>query len=585
MSRVDSITIQVISTNLSGIVQEMQQSLFRTGYSTIIRESQDASCAILDKYGRVVSQHVVLPLHTGAFPATIQGLLERYKYEDIYEGDAFLVNHPYYGGSPHASDMAIVTPVFYQGELVGFCANIAHKSDIGGTVPGSGSGSAREIYHEGLHLPPIRYIHRYKPIVELEQVIRSNSRTPELVIGDINGQIGANRVGERRLAELIAKFNLDTVLAVYDELFDYTEKKIREELKKWPDGVYKGEGWIDNDGILLDQKIRIAVSIEKTGDRILFDFTASDPQSIGPANIRPPLVKAACYYCLIAWIDPQLPINDGLARVVETKFASRSVLNPEMPAPVNSYISTAHIVVESVLAALGHNVPGKQIAGSCGSGAIILGGGGGKDGNRKQYVQYEIFGGGMGARSGRDGVSGTTVHVSNGRTAPIEIIESEFPVEVVRFELLQDSCGAGEFRGGLGYVREYRILDRETRCSMRSDKHEVPPFGALKGRNAQAAGLIINPETAEEKRMPSRFGDARLKYGDVVRVVRPGGGGLGDPLLRLPQKVLEDVLDGYISKDAALHEYGVALVCENDAWRVDEQETAKLRASKAAVLA
>lgn len=579
MKQVDSIVTQVVNTNLSGIVQEMQQSLFRTGYSTIIRESQDASCAILDKNGKLVSQHVVLPLHIGAFPATIEGILAKYSHEDIHQGDAFLVNHPYYGGSPHASDMAVVTPVFYKDELVGFCANIAHKSDIGGTVPGSCSGSAREIYHEGLHLPPIRYVHRYKPIKEIEEIIRCSSRTPELVIGDINGQIGANRVGERRIAELIDKFGLDTVLTVYDELFDYTERKIREELKKWPDGIYYGEGWLDHDGIELNRKVRIAVSIEKKGDRILFDFTDSDPQTAGPSNIRPPLVKAACSYCLIAWIDPHLPVNDGLARVIETKFAPRSILNPEIPAPVNSYILTAHIVVESILSALGNNVPGKQIAGSCGSGAVVLGGKA-KDSSGKQYVQYEIHGGGMGARTGKDGVSGTTVHISNGKMAPIEILESEFPIQLHRFELLKDSCGAGEYRGGLGFVREYEIFDENARLSIRSDKHEVPPFGVLEGKNAQTAGLIINPDAEDEKRMPSRFSDVRMKRGDIVRVIRPGGGGLGHPYLRPPQKVLEDFLDGYISIEASMNEYGVALIYENDTWLIDEEKTARLRSSR-----
>lgn len=575
MKTVDSILMQIVSTNLSGIVQEMQQSLFRTGYSTIIRESQDASCAILDREGKVVSQHVVLPLHTGTFPASVEGILKTYKYEDICEGDAFVVNHPYLGGTPHASDMAVITPIFFKNEIVGFCANLAHKSDIGGTVPGSGSGSAREIYHEGLHLPPIRYVHAFQPIKEIEYIIRSNSRTPELVVGDISGQIGANRIGERRIAELMGKVGKDNILSVYRELFNYTERRVREELKVWPDGVYQGEVWIDNDGIELDRKVRISVSIEKKQDQILFDFTDSDDQTIGPANICPPLVKAACYYCLTAMIDPYLPINDGLARTVDTRFRKGSLLDPRLPAPVNSYIATAQAVVEAVISAFGKHLPEKQMAGSCGSGALVIGGTDSKTG--KSYVQYEILGGGMGGRTCKDGVSGTTVHVSNGRTASIEILESEFPTQVVRFELQKDSGGAGQYRGGLGYVREYQILDKEVRISMRSDKHKVYPNGITGGNPTHPGSFTVNPDRADAKPMPSRFGDLRLSRGEVVRVVRPGGGGLGLPFLRPAQLVLNDFLDGYISLESARNDYGVSIIEKDEQWEIDEVETAQIR--------
>src|ERR1041384_1109562 len=197
---VDPVTLQVIQARLAGIVQEMQNSLFRTGYSTIIREAQDASCAILNRQGEVVAQHVVLPLHMGAFPACAAGILKNYSTDEVHEGDAFITNHPYLGGSPHAPDMAVLTPIFYQGEWVGFAANLAHKSDIGGTGPGSGSGQAREIFQEGLHLPPVKFASRYDSVEEIAAVIAANSRTPGLVIGDIRGQAGACRPGATRLA-------------------------------------------------------------------------------------------------------------------------------------------------------------------------------------------------------------------------------------------------------------------------------------------------------------------------------------------------------------------------------------------------
>src|SRR5499426_3499263 len=202
---VDVVDLEVVKASLSGIVQEMQNSLFRTGFSTIIRESQDASCALMNASGEVVAQHVVLPLHIGAFPACTAAVIDAFR-DDIAEGDAFVINHPYHGGSPHAPDIAVITPVFISGRLFGFCGSIAHKSDIGGPVPGSCSGQAREVFNEGLHLPPVRYQRRFEPLNDIERIIGANSRTPELVLGDIRGQLGSDRLGERRLNELAAKY-------------------------------------------------------------------------------------------------------------------------------------------------------------------------------------------------------------------------------------------------------------------------------------------------------------------------------------------------------------------------------------------
>src|SRR5919108_2740459 len=307
MREVDPITLQVIQARLAGIVQEMQNSLFRTGFSTIIRESQDASCAILNCQGEVVAQHVVLPLHMGAFPACAAGVLKSYSRSEIQEGDAFITNHPYLGGSPHAPDMAVLTPIFYQREWVGFAANMAHKSDIGGMVPGSGSGQAREIYQEGLHLPPVKFISELKPVKEIEAMITANSRTPELVIGDLRGQVGAARLGERRIGELMDRYGKSTVLNSTELLSAYTESRIRQTIATWPDGEFEGESFVDHDGIDLTRPIRIHVKIEKTGDKLHFDFTRSSDQTRGPANIRPPLVRAACAYCLVALVDRFLP--------------------------------------------------------------------------------------------------------------------------------------------------------------------------------------------------------------------------------------------------------------------------------------
>ena len=571
---VDPITLQVIQARLAGIVQEMQNSLFRTGYSTIIRESQDTSCAILNCRGEVVAQHVVLPLHMGAFPACAEGLLKHFKPSEIHEGDAFITNHPYLGGSPHAPDMAVLTPIFYRNEWVGFAANMAHKSDIGGTVPGSGSGQAREIFEEGLHLPPVKFAERHQTVQEIEALISANSRTPELVIGDIRGQVGANRLGERRLAELMERYGKEVILEATALLSSYTEARVRQAIASWPDGSSEGESFVDHDGIDLDRPIRIHVKVEKQGDRVQFDFSGSSDQTRGPANIRPPLVQACCSYCLISLIDPFLPINQGLAAVSSATFREGSVLHPRFPGAVNTYMPTALAVVEALFRALSRFVPEKRVAGSSGSGAMVLGG---RSGGERAYVHYEIFSGGTGARSGRDGVSAMAFHLSNCRTAPVEIIESEFPTRVERFELIADSGGAGKFRGGLGFVRECRILQGEVRFSMRTDKHLIAPEGAEGGMPGRKGACIVNPGTNEEKQLPSRFGDYILRQGDLLRLERPGGGGMGDPTERPVEKLLEDVRQGYVTAEGARAGYGVALSADGGDWTVNRDATRALR--------
>ena len=572
---VDPITLQVIQARLAGIVQEMQNSLFRTGYSTIIRESQDASCAILNTRGEVVAQHVVLPLHMGAFPACAEAILKAFPPHEICEGDAFIINHPYLGGSPHAPDMGVLTPIFHHGEWVGFAANMAHKSDIGGTVPGSGSGNAREIYQEGLHLPPVKYMSRLQPVKEIEALIAANSRTAALVIGDLRGQVGAARLGERRMSELIGRYGKPTVLDCTERLSQYTESRVRRAIASWPDGESEGESFVDHDGIDLKRPIRIHVKVKKLGKKLFFDFTGSSDQTQGPANIRPPLVRAACAYCLVALVDRFLPINQGLSRVIDATFRPGSVVDPRFPAAVNTYMPTALTVAEAVLRALALFVPDKRIAGGSGSAALVLGG---RDSqNDRAFVHYEIFSGGTGARSGKDGVSATAFHLSNCKTAPIEIIESEFPTRVERFEMIADSGGAGQWRGGLGFLRDYRILADEVRFSMRTDKHAIAPFGIDAGHAGEPGACLVNFATREEKSLPSRFGDHRLHKNEVVRVARPGGGGLGDPLSRPVDKVLEDVRQGYVSVERAASDYGVVLEYRGDELCVAEGKTRDLR--------
>jgi N-methylhydantoinase B len=556
----DVITLQILHASFSGIVMETQNSLFRTGYSTIIRESQDASCALLDREGRVIAQHIVLPLHIGAFPACAQAVLKRYN-DEIRPGDTYIINHPYEGGSPHTPDLGVITPIFIKDELFGFSANMAHKSDMGGSVPSSSSGKATELFQEGLLLPAIRYEVDYQPIEEITAIIASNSRTPDLVLGDIAGQIGSSRLSERRVKQLADKFGLKQLKAAVEQIYSITEKRVRQALREWPDGEYQGECWQDNDGIDLDRPLPVRVRVVKTGGEILFDFSETCDQSRGPANIRPPLVRAACLYCLTSLIDPYLPCNYGLDRSIQTLFRPGSLLDPAFPAPVNTYMPTAMAVCDSVFDALQDILPEKRIAASSAGAGFALGGR--KTSSGQGYVQYELLIGGLGARHGKDGVSGTSQHISNARITPIEIIETEFPTRIWRFELIPDSGGPGRYRGGLGFVREYEILETPARLSVRADRFQVPPKGMAGGKSGLPGACIINPGTPQERSLPSRSGDIEVLPGDIIRVERGGGGGLGDPTKRERQRVLTDAREGYISIESAKNDYGVEIRAED----------------------
>ena len=557
-SKVDPITFQVISTGLTGIVREMQLLLFRTGYSTAIRESQDASCAILDRQGNLVAQFRSLYQHMGIFPVCIAALTQSYPLEEIEPGDAFLLNHPYQGGSTHVSDMAVITPVFYEGKLVAFCASMAHKTDVGGAVPGSASGQSTEIYQEGLLVPPVKYVSRYRMSKEVDTVLRANSRTPEVLIGDIRGQIGVCRIGEDGVRRLMDKYGADIILSAFDEVMDRTERRVRVGIANWKDGTVEEAGFLDPDGIVLANPVRLHLALSKMGDSLLFDFSGCDGQTLGPLNVKPAVVVSACYFGLIATIDPTIPNNGGLARTMGVRFSNHSILNPDPPGPVSCYSTTGGKVLYLTVVALQRLSGQKPIADSGMGGALTIGGRSLLTG--QPYIQYELLGGGKGAVEGDDG--GTGGHGIRGipghiRDVPLEIIETEFACRVIRYEGIPDSGGSGEFRGGMGTAKEYLILDTQARMGLRSNGFVYPAAGIDGGLPGRSTDAIINPGAGQERRLPPRIADVRLKPGDILRVETGGGGGVGNPRKRIPKKVLEDVENGYVSLRQAEEVYGL----------------------------
>ncbi len=554
---IDPIDFQIISTTLVGIVREMQLLLFRTGYSTAIRETQDASCAILDAEGRLISQYKSLYMHLAIVQVFVRAVKEKYMPAEIEEGDAFVLNHPYFGNSTHVSDTAVVTPIFHQGKLVAFCANMAHKPDIGGSVPGSATGQSTEVFQEGLLLPPVKYFRRGQVSKEVETILRANTRTPELLLGDLNGQVGTCRIGEQRVQKLMNKYGQDLILRAFEQVRRKTAEHVRAELSQWPDGSAAAEVILENDGVELDKPIRLHLITTKKGSSLTFDFTGSSDQTLGPSNLRPAATLSACCFVLILMIDPNINNNEGLVSCFETRFRKHSVLDPEFPAPVSCYQSTLTQAMALVVATL-TQIAGKKAIADSGAGlTLTMGGKSLATGN--PYIQYEIMGGGGGAVEGDDGVEGVTkLHgtQSNIKSVPIEILESEFSCRLLRYELIPDTGGAGRFRGGLGYIREYLILGEKVRVTTRGNNYQAA--GAAGGGRGSLNYAVLNPGTPKEQLLPARA-TLYLEEGSVLRLVSGGGGGVGDPRERDRQKVIEDVEDGYVTAEKAAAIYGLTL--------------------------
>jgi N-methylhydantoinase B len=520
----------------------------------------------MDVKGEVVAQHVVLPLHIGAFPACTAAVIEAFA-GSIAEGDAFIINHPYHGGSPHAPDIAVITPIFVAGEHFGFCGSIAHKSDIGGPVPGSCSGQAREIFNEGLHLPAVRYQARYRPNADLERLIGANSRTPELVLGDIRGQLGADRLGEKRLNELVGKGRSRENPRLLRPPARVVGSNLKSAIAEWTDGRFEAERFVDDDGIDQEKPVRIHVVVEKAGDKLHLDFSGSADQTKGPANIRPPLVEAACAYALISLIDPGMYVSSGLVRGFRMTAREGSVLNPRFPAPVNTYNPTIHALVDAIFDAMSHIAPGKVRADGSGSRSIILGG-------RSTYT-------GKG-----------TCNTRSSPAAPVRRDEGRHVGDHRRPDQCRDRADRdhrGEFpsrqafRADRRFRRRRRIPRRARHTSGISQPRGCPlldPFDEARdakrlrrGAAGRPGDIWINPDTDRAKRLTTRYADYPLQEGDVFRLDTPGGGGHGDPLARDPERVLADVEEGVVSEDAAERAYCVVLEQARRAWALDRAAT------------
>lgn len=553
----DVVTVGMLKSNLEALLDEMYGLLVRSAYSTIMRESRDCSCLVLDDRGRVVLTTAGNYSHAPSYRRIVANILNKFGRDGLHEGDVIITNHPYLGGVPHTPDLGVVVPVMHEGELVAFSCSIAHKPDFGGSVPGSASSSATELYQEGFLLPPTKLYDAGEYQQPIEDILVANVRHPDLVLGDARAQIGTTRVAAERVVALVRRYGLDRLRPTFDELLRIAADRVRAVLRSWPDGTVTVEGFLDDDGVRLDVPVRFCVQVTVSGDTIQFDFSGSDDQTRGPVNVPPQYVEMATFYALLAMTDPELAFNDGLRDVVSLTFREGSVLSPQMPAPVGAATVCSYRLTDILLEALGHFRPDGAVAQSGGSGGAMAISWQPGSPEERPLLQYEIFGTGLGGRHGLDGVDGVAGHATNIGIAPIEILETQFPLRVRRFELIQDSAGPGEFRGGLSYRRDYEML-RPAALNRRADRMRFPGEGVLGGRPGKTGRLILNPGSPDEQTLRGS-GQHRFEAGSVVRFEGAGAGGLGDPWRRDPQAVVQDVRAGYVSTEAARDAYGVII--------------------------
>ena len=568
--RTDAATFEVVKNSLYAVAEEMKVVLAKTAYSPILKLAGDYSCGVFDARGNMVAQGPDLPIHLGSMPDAVRAVTEAWG-DAIGPGDAFIHNDPYFGGS-HLPDVNVVTPAFVgdgdgdgDGDgktLLGFCCVRAHWPDVGSASPGS-YGAVTEVYGEGLRLPPVRIQRAGLVNRDVEDIIFTNVRTPDERRGDLRAQIAANRRGCNRLVALAGRYGTENLARIMQEVMDYSETMMRGLLRELPDGEGSFEDFCDGDGIVApganrDETFSIRLKVVKRGDRLTVDFAGSAPQVPGPMNAPLSVTASGVYAALKTAVDSRgvVPPNSGAWRAVEVLAPEGTVVNAAYPAPVvyaNHEIS--HRVCDMVFGALASFMPGRVMACSQGTSAVLALGGVDYR-NEQRYVSYETVKGGFGARPDRDGISAVASGISNTMNTPVEIIEMSFPVRVEAYELRPDSGGAGRFRGGLGARRTWRVLERDSRATVCCERTKSPPFGIMGGGPGAPARIsVVEPDGT--RRVVNSKGSFDAPAGSLVVFDVPGSGGYGPPAARDPERLREDLRDGYVTPEGAKRDYGV----------------------------
>ncbi|WP_236693005.1 hydantoinase B/oxoprolinase family protein [Aneurinibacillus tyrosinisolvens] len=579
---IDPITAQVIRGALENVAIEMGHKLARMSYSSIIRESEDFGCALVDANNQQLceSSHST-PLQSGPIPGYVRGIRKIMDERgDVFaDGDVIMHNSAYHGAS-HGPDVGFCVPVFYQEELIGFSVTTAHHLDIGALTPGScGIVDAVDAYAEGLQFKAIKVYDKGHRNEQVWHMMKDNIRASHMVVGDMEAQIAAAKIGAQRYLEIVEKYGLETVLAASDDLMSYSETMMRNAIEKLPDGIYAAEGFIDG---YLDspdaakRNLKIAVTVTIAGSDITVDLTGTAPQ-VDDRPINMPLegtVDCAIYLTLRSilldsTIYGNIPQNSGLTRPVHIIAPKGTLCNPIYPAPTIARFCSGNIVADTLMKALSQVVPRQVSAGVGNLNVVAYSGLNGED----YWVYMDIMEGSYGGRAGKDGMDAVDTLYANTRNNPIEDIESHYPLRISRYELRDDGSGVGKWRGGLGSIREVEFLAPSS-FSVEGEGHAHAPWGFNGGQEGLVGSLILNPDTDEAEALPSKIPNRRAKAGDTLRLTGPSGGGYGNPLERDVQLVLSDVLDEHISKETARDKYGVIITENNE---TDHEATKKAR--------
>ena len=565
----DSFKLEVFKNAVCSLADEMSITILRTTYSSVLKGGMDFSTALCDARGRLVAQGLTLPALLGSIPSALESVIRHFGNE-IRPGDLYVLNDPFDGGT-HLPDIFVFKPIFFQDEHLAFAATVCHHTDIGGRVPGSNAADSTECYQEGLRIPVLRLYDRGERNETLFKMIEANVRVPVLVMGDIRAQLSACHVGERVFLDLVKQFGVASCKTCLEEILVYSERLTRAAISALPDGVFAFEDWLDDDGIDHGVPIYLRVEFRKEGDRLIADWTGSAPQVKGALNCTLSFTEAAVYAAVMSVLPGDIPNNEGFFRCIEVIAPPGTIANCVLPASTAARALTGFRQVDCCFGALAKMLPDQVFACSDGGCVGVTVGCYTRD---RQPVIYVDFGSSAwGGRPWADGLQGNSSLFANNSSASVEMVEAENPIRLLCYEFVQDAMGAGKFRGGAPYRRDYRFLEGEGVMQIRNDRCSFRPFGLHGGKPGKPGRNVFNPETAHEV-MTSKVTRA-IHRRDVFRYETPGGGGWGDPLERDPERVLMDVRNEYVSQEDARREYGV--VVDVASWRVDTDATVRVR--------
>lgn len=551
---IDPIALEIAWNGLKSIADECFISIMRSAFSTNVKERHDHSTAIADAKGRLVVQaEMALPIHLASMSGLMTFILNRYG-DDIHPGDVFIANDPHAAGGTHLPDINMAMPVFEGDKLIGFVANIIHHADVGGAAVGSMSGGLDEIYKEGLRIPIMRLYSKGKLDEDLLTLLLLNTRLADERRGDLNAQIAACKLGVARVEDMLREHGGDRLSTIFSEIVARTEVRMRKAIASLPDGVFSFTDYMDDDGAGTEN-IKIALRIEKQGDRILFDFEGSDPQAPGNFNMVFNATQSAVCYALKALLDPNVPNNHGIFDAIEIKAPLGSFVNCVAPAAVALRANSCQRVVDCVFGALAEQIPDRVVAGTNGANTSAVFAG--IDPRTKQlYVYLETLGGGMGARATFDGKDGVQVNITNTSNLPVEAIELEYPLRVEEYSLIEDTGGAGRFRGGLGIRRTIRPVGHACEFNGVGERFVHKPWGLFGGEDGATGHFYLRTDDGAVTALAPKACRIRLEPDTVAVLETAGAGGYGPPSQRSPEAVREDLESGKFTRGFVERHYG-----------------------------